>query len=240
MIARSELAAVRGVRLLFGHQSVGDNILHGVRLTYEAALEPVPIIIETRENVPTGPFLGHAYVGVNAEPQRKLADFVAIIDGRLGQRVDMAVLKFCYVDITSATNVDSLFEAYVSEIEELEERHPSVRFLHATAPLTTDRSWRAGLRAMLGQGDRHGPDDNLARHRYNTLMRARYGSTGRLFDIAAVEATMEQSPMLRERGGNQYYVLNRRFSTDAGHLSIAGSRAAAVQFLRVVAANSDS
>ena len=42
----------------------------------------------------------------------------------------------------------------------------------------------AKVKATIGTADRRGPADNLARHRYNTLVRERYAPTGRLFDIA--------------------------------------------------------
>ena len=116
-------------------------------------------------------------------------------------------------------------------------RHPRVRLVYTTVPLTTDRSWKAKVKAAIGSPDRRGPADNLVRHRYNTLVRERYGSSGRLFDIAGVEATLDREPMLRRLGGQGYHVLNRDLASDAGHLNAEGARAAAAEFVRVVAAS---
>ena len=72
------------------------------------------------------------------------------------------------------------------------------------------------------------------------MVRARYGDTGSVFDIAAVEATMEQQPMVRNLKGQRYLVLNRALSSDAGHLNALGSQAAAAEFVRVLASTPSS
>jgi len=68
------------------------------------------------------------------------------------------------------------------------------------------------------------------------LVRLRFGSTGRLFDIAAVEATLAQDPTERHSGGLAYYVLNKALASDAGHLNDLGGGLAATELIRVVAA----
>jgi hypothetical protein len=234
----ADLAAVAGARVLFGHKSVGANLLGGIAPLYQAAGVPAPRVVEAREPVDTTtPFLAHTHVGQNRDPLGKLKDFEGLLDGPLGEAVDVALVKLCYADVDAGTDVEGLFRRYTETMDGIAARHPGLRLVYTTVPLTTDRSWKARVKAALGSGDRRGPADNLARHRYNTLVRERYGQTGRLFDIAAVEATLDGPAMVRRLDGREYHVLNRDLSSDAGHLNPRGARAAAAEFVRVVAAS---
>jgi hypothetical protein len=234
----TELQTVAQTKILFGHQSVGANLLGALPDVYRAAHMPAPLVVETRDVVTSeGGFVAHAYVGVNGDPLGKLDDFARMVDGRLGNEVDVALVKFCYADIVAATDVRAVFDAYTSTMADLEARHPDVRFLYTTVPVTADRNLKARIKAVLGRDDGMGPDDNRARQRYNELIREQYGMSGRLFDIAAVESTMQTSPTRRGDGDGTYYVLNDDLRSDRGHLNEQGAEAAAAEFVRVVAAN---
>ncbi|HSN11101.1 MAG TPA: hypothetical protein VLS51_03190 [Propionibacteriaceae bacterium] len=232
-----ELRTFAATRIFFGHQSVGANIIAGLESTYAGSSDSTLLtVVETREPAAgeSGIF-AHAPVGANGDPYRKLADFTAILDGPVGSRVDVALLKLCYADVVAGTDVEALFAAYESMLADLAIRHPDVRFLAATVPLTTDRSWKSTLKSWLGDDDRTGPADNVARARYNALVRARFAATGDLYDIAAVEATLPESPMERRSGAATYHVLNADLAADAGHLNDLGSRLAAAELIRLVA-----
>lgn len=231
-----DLRAVRASRVFFAHQSVGSNLLSGIGPVYAAANEVPPQIVETREPLPAlDSFLAHAHVGRNCDPQSKLAEFADVVSDGFGDALDVAVLKFCYADVTANTDVAALFDAYWATIDRLRVRYPALRLVHATVPVTTDRSWKARTKALLGRDDHQGPADNLARERYNAMMRDRCGDIDTLVDIAAVEATIGQQPMVRHLKGQRYLVLNRALSADAGHLNSLGSEAAASEFIRVLA-----
>lgn len=234
----AQLRDFAGARILFGHQSVGANIVSGVAPLYRGAGEPEPAVVETRRPVAGGEgFLAHTHVGTNGDPLGKFADFQTVVDSELGGQVDVALLKLCYADIVAGTDVDAVFAAYTATMDALQQRHPDLRLLYSTVPLTTDRSWKAVLKSWVGIDDQMGPADNVARHRYNTLVREKYGATGRLFDIAAVEATTAQAPMSRDLDGQPFFVLNPALSSDAGHLNDVGSQAAAAELVRVVSAS---
>ena len=51
--------------------------------------------------------------------------------------VDIALVKFCYVDFDAGTDVPALFAAYQATLASLEGRYPRTTFVHVTAPLTT-------------------------------------------------------------------------------------------------------
>lgn len=236
-VTEAELQAAAGVRVLFGHKSVGANVLSGISSLFDRAGVTWPIVDARGPLEAESSFLAHAQVGRNRDPHGKLSDFTALVDGPAGERVEIALVKLCYADVDSTTEVEPLFERYAKVMDGLAVRHPELKLAYCTVPLTTDRSWKAKVKATIGTADRRGPADNLARHRYNTLVRERYAPTGRLFDIAAVEATLAERPMLRRLDGQEYHVLNRALSSDAGHLNAAGSLAAATELVRVIAAS---
>lgn len=229
------LAQFGATRVFFGHQSVGANVIDGVGSVFAQSGVQVPEVVETRDSVPArAGFLAHAHMGVNGDPFGKLTDFASVLGGPMGGRIDVAVLKFCYADIVAGTDVQAVFDAYVQTMAGLEASHPAVRFLYTTVPLSTDWSWRQVVKSWIGRNDQMGPADNLARQEYNQLIRDKYGDSGRLFDIAAVEATLTEDPMSRTEGGQPYYVLNPQLASDAGHLNELGQRAAAVAFIDAV------
>lgn len=232
----AELQAFAGTKVLFGHQSVGANIISGVAPLFADAGQAPPRIVEVREPVLSeGGVLAHTHIGVNGDPFGKFADFTAVLGAGLAEQLDVAVLKLCYADVVSSTDVDAVFRAYVATMTELEQRYPDLVLVYATVPLTTDRSWKAVLKSWAGIDDQMGPADNLARQRYNALIREKYASTGRLFDIAAIEATSRQVSTTRESGESTFFVLNPALSSDAGHLNELGGKAAAAELVRVVA-----
>lgn len=229
---QDQLEAFADLRIFFAHQSVGRNVLSGVEQTYEAQGSSVDIVRSTTD-VPGEAFVAHTVVGENGDPNGKLAVFEQIIDGPMGEQIDVAILKFCYLDVMASTDVEALFAAYSSTISELELRHPDVRFIYTTVPLTTDPSWRATLKGILGDPPTD-PADNLARQQYNELVRAQYAASGSLFDIAGVQATLSQHPTEREKDGDEYFVLNLALASDSAHLNALGARVAAVELISVV------
>lgn len=246
-----ELRTVGETTVLFGHQSVGANILDGVSRVYAGSSVRAPVIADVTGGVSGGAGVAgvsqvqtgalrkagfrHVRLGVNGDPASKLAAFTEVMDGPVADGVDVALMKLCYADVSASTDVRAVFDAYVSTMAAVEAAHPGVRFLYTTVPLTADRGWKAKVGAVLGRDDTMGPADNVARERYNALIREKYAGTGRLLDIAAVEA---EGTSERSQDGNVYHVLNRHLTADRGHLNDAGSEAVAAELLKMVATQS--
>lgn len=241
--SESELRVAGQTKVLFGHNSVGMNILDGVSKVYADASVPAPAVADVSGpeisgasmTDAEGAAIRHAYIGVNEDPLSKFTAFKELVASPAGKDVDVALMKLCYVDIIAATDVQAVFDAYVSTMEEVEAAHPDVRFLYTTVPLTADRNWKSKVKAALGRDDEMGPADNIARERYNAMIREKYGATGRLVDIAATEADGTGE---RSQDGSTYYVLNKNLTFDRGHLNEAGSEAVAAELLKMVATNS--
>ena len=165
----SELQVAGKTTVLFGHQSVGMNILDGVSGVYASADLDAPAIEEVSGS--SKATFRHAFVGKNGDPIGKFDAFAEVLNGPAGEEVDVALMKLCYVDINATTDVDAVFDAYVAMMAEVEAAHTNMRFLYTTAALTSDRNWKGRVKAALGRGDRMGPADNVARERYNAMIR---------------------------------------------------------------------
>ncbi|MEJ2578351.1 MAG: hypothetical protein P8Z68_04565 [Kineosporiaceae bacterium] len=240
-ITAEQLTRDAGVRVYFGHQSVGMNVLEGVPAVYAAQGVAAPEV--SQDSVPaTGEagdgFFVHTYIGENGDPAGKVAAFDATVRGGMGEQVDVALMKLCYVDFTSDTDVDALFATYRDTMAALQTDYPDVVFLHSTAPLTTaltgSARWKFQVKEMLGRTDDYGATSNVVRERYNALIRAEYGD--HVFDIAAVESTQPDGTRIqRTHDGATYYTLDDGYASDIGHLNAEGSAAAATALLALVA-----
>ncbi|CAM3391187.1 hypothetical protein G4177_31525 [Corallococcus sp. ZKHCc1 1396] len=210
-------------RVFFGHQSVGGNILDGVRGLTPGA--PAPALVEVKDATAAlapGTF-AHALVGQNEQPETKLAHFAQLLDGGLAEQVDVALVKFCYIDFNSGTDAKALFEKYRATLAGLKTRHPGVTFVHVTAPLTTvQRGVKAWLNELRGRSV-FGVGENVSREAFNALMRQTYGGREPLFDLAALESTRaDGTPETFDVNGRPYPAMVPAYSDDGGHLNARG------------------
>lgn len=244
-ITAEDLAVAAQMRVFFGHQSVGMNLIDGTAGVFAERGLTAPEVIRVdlaggRSALPDGAggFLAHAYIGRNDEPLEKIHDFDAAIRGGLADQIDVALMKLCYVDIISDTDVDALFQHYRGTLAALEQDFPEVTFLHVTTPLTTEpgvkRAVKGAIKKLLGRSDTYRLD-NVARERMNRLMRDEYGPE-RLFDLAAAQSTTPNGTRVAGRVADQpYYALYRGYASDPGHLNAAGSQHVVTGLLGLVA-----
>ncbi len=222
--------------IFFGHQSVGNNILDGVR-DLAAAYDSVNLEIAavTKTASIEEAVWAHAAVGRNREPLSKIAAFKEYMENGLGEKVDIAFLKFCYVDIRSDTDPNAILDAYCETMETLKSRFPDVVFMHITVPLraaprTAKSRLKASFKRILGHSTVL--DDNRVRARYNELLRERYRGKDPLFDLARYEALgpdgLEHFGLWK---GQQIPILVESYTDDGGHLNAVGRRHVAEQLL---------
>src|ERR1700730_1772553 len=187
---RAELLRLSQRRIFFGHQSVGMNLLQGVR---EIAARQPDVEIRVVE-IPAGTDLepgtfAHAFMPENGDPGRKLESFERALSSGIGAAAEVAFLKFCYVDFDSATDAASLFARYQATLSALRARYPRIVFVHVTAPLTTvEGGPKAALKRLLGRAPR-GLPENARREEFNQLLRRAYGGKEPLFDLARLESS---------------------------------------------------
>ncbi|MHB1010717.1 MAG: SGNH/GDSL hydrolase family protein [Propionibacteriaceae bacterium] len=225
-ISADELARAAEVRLFFGHMSVGDDILSGLSALYTARDTAPPRVVQfplggPLPEVPTSGAVVHTLIGENGDPLGKLRNFDTLLRSGLAEQVDVAVLKFCYVDFTHSTDVEQLFSEYRRTLAALQRDYPRVTFLHSTAPLMVrPAGWKGNLKTILGR------DENVTRERYSALVREEYGPA-HVFDIAAIEGTAPD--------GTRQSALYTGYTTDGGHLNEGGSALVAAGLARLVA-----
>lgn len=236
---RIELEHVAQRRIFFAHQSVGENLLEGIRQL--SAMTGVPIrVVETpmASGVPSATF-GHTFIAKNGEPFLKLQNFKHAL-GQQPSGIDIALMKFCFVDFDRNTDVKALFARYRATIDDLRAKNPGTTFVHVTAPLTEVKDGlKARMKLVLGRA----PDEtieNVRREEYNALLRQTYGGREPIFDLARVESTTpEGAVMTVEWRGSVAPVMVPAYTDDGGHLNSVGKLRAARELIAVLAAVSD-
>ncbi|WP_321371039.1 hypothetical protein [uncultured Desulfuromusa sp.] len=221
-------------RIFFGHQSVGENILHGVEL-YDGKLTLAIDHIKdkpVKEYADTG--ILHRRVGRNNYPETKIDEFVKVIDEELQGKVDIAFLKLCYVDITSDRDIHALLSYYKKNMDYLKEKYPEVAFVHLTVPLRENtETWKTQLKSLLGKDDIWEYADNIKRNQYNQMLLNEYQGKEPIFDVAKIESTsLSGETASFKYKGNQYLALAADLTYDGGHLNDAGSLHVATELLR--------
>ncbi len=223
-------------RMLFGHQSVGNNMIAGM----DELLKEYPYIELTIKAI-TGPefiapgTLAHFQVGKNEKAVSKIQDFDAKIRQGLGDQVDIALFKFCFVDVDAGTDVENLFSEYRNTMAALKNDYPAVKFVHVTVPLlrkekTTIKGY---IKKILGRSGGFFDDShNMKRNQYNELLRREYTGKEPIFDLASIQATQQDGTHEEfTAGGKSYYALTPGYTDDGGHLNVLGRRAVAEQLL---------
>jgi hypothetical protein len=229
------LEHIAQLRIFFGHQSVGNNLLDGIRQLSEMAAVPLRIVETPKAgNVPPGTF-GHAFVAKNREPLLKLHSFEhAFSEHPTG--IDIALLKFCYVDINADTNAKALFSLYRASLDRLRAENPGTTFVHVTVPLTAVKGGiRAPIRRLLRRAP-CGAMENVRRGEYNALLRQAYQGCEPIFDLARVESTTPDGRAVTvEWNGRVAPAMAPAYTDDGGHLNLAGRLHAARELVSVLA-----
>lgn len=235
---RSDLQHLAGKRIFFGHQSVGNNIIQGIQeLNQEAGVDKLNIVAyPNTADLPSSGFLLHTEVGENSKPLTKCQDFKNIVDQQLADKLDIALLKFCYIDINEDTDVQQMFDQYRDIIDGLKSRHPNITFVHVTAALRHAESgpgvW---VRELLGKPNRS-KLANIKRDQYNELL-SRYYAKDPIFDLAGSESTYPDGTRstFDYQGVTGYPNLIKEYTYDGGHLTDLGRKKVAADFVQRLA-----
>jgi hypothetical protein len=222
-------------RVFFGHQSVGVNLLDGIRAL--AAQQRVTIRVAEPQATGIAPgSIGHAHVGINREPGSKLRDFERAFASGTAAGADLAMLKFCFVDVTGETDVAALFTEYQATMARLRTAFPGTTLVHSTVPLTTVQGgWKAAVKRLLGR-PLAGVAENARREEFNTLLRTAYQGREPLFDLARVESTRtDGATETADWHGRAVPALLPEFTDDGGHLNGEGQLRAARELIAILA-----
>jgi len=222
-------------KIFYGHQSVGRNILQGIReLEARDSRIRLNIVSSAAPEQVEGPALVEYAIGRNGDPESKEQAFAAIMERGMGRQGGIAMYKYCYLDTLPSTNPEEMFARYRANVAALQHKYPELVIMHVTSPLTSVESplkyWIK--KALLRATDR---DLNTKRNRYNELLRNEYAGKAPIFDLAKVESTRpDGSRSFLLRDGKPVYTLALEYTDDGGHLNELGRRVAAEQLLIVL------
>lgn len=227
-------------RVFFGHQSVGENILDGiVDLMRENRDIQLEIVGSERQNIDDGSGIFHKKIGRNTRPKSKLLAFQRVLEDHADTPFDIALMKFCYVDLLDGDNPEEVFDLYRSTMSELEVRYPETVFIHSTVPIeavnsSVKRVLKENIKSLIG---RPGVvENNSVRQGFNDLLRSTYEGRGWVFDIAQAETlTPDGSVSFMTYESRKVFLMDGRYSNDGGHLNKLGRRRVAEQMLVVLA-----
>lgn len=229
------------MRIYFGHQSVGWNMLAGIEDIQKRRPVVRLNIVESRDK-PTAEIPGaggafvHSSIGRNQHPIEKIDDFTKMLSEGAGVGADVALVKLCYVDIDENRDVDALFKHYDETLSRLQREHPNTVIVRVTSPLTTvERGPKARIKSLLGRSlDGHG--ENANRERFNALVRSSASAKSPLFDLAKIESTLpDGSTAMYKFAGMPVPCLAEQYTHDGGHLNDAGRMIAARELLLLLA-----
>jgi hypothetical protein len=234
---KSDWSRLANKRIFFGHQSVGYNILEGVEDLIAAKRGPTLRIVETGDAGALQPgVLAHAMVGKNEDPGSKIRDFAKYMRSGIAANSDIALFKFCYIDVEPIDDIAPVFSEYKQTMTELARQYPSTKFVHATMPLRMVQTGpKALVKRVLGR-PAGGYLDNVKRNVYNDMLRREYAGREPIFDIAKLESQAADSEMTFVFQGQRFFSLDPKYTPDNGHLNEIGRRIVAAGFLDALSA----
>jgi hypothetical protein len=242
-ITRLDLDAIKKLEskaIYFGHHSVGGNILDGINSILSTIEGNTIRVVMTKspDDISAGVF-AHSAVGENYKPASKDEEFTANVTNISNStRLDVALYKYCYVDIQKDTDVEALFSAYRKNYDSLIAANPGIKFIHLTTPLTIiQKDWKVWIKKLIGRPI-GGYAENVKRGQFNEMLRKEYGDSGLVFDLAKLESTYPDGRReLFSVDGNQYEALIEDYASDGRHLNKTGSRYIAEQLLLFIINN---
>ena len=221
-------------KIYFGHQSVGFNIIDGIQDLMKEYPKIKLNIVETSDiKKLSGGVFAHSTIGENKKPKTKVDDFERIVSGNAISNLDVAFLKFCYVDGIEATeNPYAIFNYYKSAIDKLTQNNKKIKFIHFAMPLriiqTGPKAWiNKVINRKIG-----GYEENLKINQFNNLLVNEYQGNAPIFNIAKIESTNPDGTRSTFNvNGKTYYALVPDYTNDGGHLNEIGRKRVASELL---------
>jgi hypothetical protein len=219
-------------RIYFAHQSIGYNIVSGLESIKDHVPQMQLNIVETKDfdSIMSGAFM-HSSIGRNCDPVSKFEDFEKVMSK--ADNIDIALLKLCYIDIDETTDLKEIFDKYVYTYDNLEKKHPNVKFIHMTVPLRISSApWKNFIKTIIGKPLSE-QQINIKRNQFNQMIIEKYGSTGLVFDIAGFESTYPSGrKQTFSSKGEKYLSLVPAYTDDGGHLNPLGKKIIASEMLK--------
>ena len=233
---QAELRILSTMRIFFGHQSVGANIVEGIHDLLKHHKEiPFTMVRLSDSNKTTTSFFCEANVGYNTNYESKCNGFVDVVEHTFAGNVDIAIFKFFYIDISHTTDIHQMLTYYKVTIDSLKERCPRTTFVYVTDPLVYQKPWWKRVILWVLQKDDYSVEDNIRRNEFNRLLLQQFAGKP-VFDLAAVESTYpDGSKESFNFNGNTYDALVPMYTDDGGHLNRLGRIVVARSMIKMLA-----
>ena len=223
-VSNGEWEALSKTRIYFGHQSVGNNMLEGIKEVAQTDNQiQVNIVEDNSTNAHNGRVFLHGLIGNNGAPESKMASFASKITPE--GKFDIVMMKFCYVDFNESSNVQDIFSRYVKLADDIKKKIPGIRIVHVTVPLTSNHpNWKYTIKKLLGVKDPE-LEANARRNQYNSMLIREYSGKDPVFDLATLESTLPDGRRMEfQYGGVTVKYLAPQYTYDGGHLNKVGRR----------------
>lgn len=234
-LSNEEIAELLSTKIYFAHMSVGYNILSGLQklIAQDPRLGNWKI-----QDLATGgkieaPAFYHSRNGKNGDPKSKCDAFRNfLLENNLGEKLDIAFFKFCYVDFNRDTDVEAVFDYYCLMMDSIKMQFPELQIIHVTTPLTAHAWSLKGWLKNLLRSD----IPNVKRNRFNALLEQKFQPLDPIYDLAEVEARLPEGKLTTFRyHGQNYLALAAEYTDDGGHLNETGRLFAAQALLNTLA-----
>jgi hypothetical protein len=237
-ISEAEWKKAVSKKVFFGHQSVGFNILDGVKILLKSNPNIKINIVQSAEPsaLDKEGIWAHSTIGRNENPTSKIDDFIEKIENGIGHKSDIVFMKFCYLDITHDTDEKALFHAYKQAFKRLSAKYPKLKIAHVTVPLTKRQiGIKALVKKLIGK-PLTGTTDNVKRDSFNSLLKKEFSGKDPIFDLAEAEsAYVGGARETHTDNGRTYPALIPDYTYDGGHLNDVGKVKMAEQFILFLA-----
>jgi hypothetical protein len=234
-------------RILFGHASVGSNIIDGIRdVQQKQSKVQLNIVENDKPWTVQNSGLIHFKILQHEVPAAEILDtkidaFQQFVETSGKQGADIAFFELCWADVKPDTDVARVFSHYKSVMAKLVKEFPNTAFIPMTIPLVAEPSgldaFKNQVKLLLGKSLFY-LSDNIKIKQFNDLLNSEYAGKMPVFDLAKVESTTADGKQERlSRNGQEYYALVKKYTDDGGHLNNTGRKVVAEQLLILLAQN---
>ncbi len=224
-------------RIFFGHQSVGVNIMDGIKDVIKELPELKLNLKELKAPAALeGPSFAHAAVGKNQDPASKDRSFAEYMRQGIGKSTDIAFYKYCYIDLQEDSDYKAIFAAYKKSMDTLIAEFPETKIVQVTVPVRmVQTGMKTKLKKLMGKLP-GGAGNNKVRNQFNELLRRAYEGKQPIFDLARFESTrVDGSRSYFNVDGKTYFSMVPEYTYDSGHLNEKGRKVIAEQLLLFLA-----
>jgi hypothetical protein len=225
-------------KIYYGHQSVGNNIMVGIKdLVKENPQIRLKFTRNAEEHKIAIGLFANSRLGQITDPLLMVEEVTRSMEKTLGVAADIAVLRFSYGDVYAKKNVEEVFDNYQMAFSILKKKYPQTKFVHVTLPLdTTKTSWKLWVKQLLRKQEIWEYETNIRRNDFNELLRKKYKGLNPVFDIAELQSTFPDGKRSTfTKNGKTYYSMIANYSYDGHHLNQTGREIAAEKLLLLLA-----